>query len=602
MPNSRTRLLELLHERAFLEGAFTLSSGKQSDRYFDAKQATLSPDGMVLGSELIHEVLKKHTVDAIGGLTMGSDPIAVAYATWAKVVHGQDTPVLAVRKTQKAHGLSKWVEGPVRHGCRVAVVDDVVTSGDSVLTAIERLENEGCQIEVVIALVDREEGAKEKIQNAGYRFESVFKNSEIAPAGIFRTPTKRVASIWKPRRVSLESSLMPKKPRLTLDEQRKLLGKAERSGDPLAKVLAAAGWTYDDLLYEDSGSKAWKGGNPLTLTDVQSDRHEVPVVSFFTGCGGMDLGFEAAGFKHVAAFEINELSCKTLRTNRQDWKVFGPPTHIGDVSDFGTVTQLLAKIAPAPFDGVFIGGPPCQPFSIAANQRFAKSGDDFKRIGFAHTKNGNLLFDYLDLVIEFKPAVFVVENVPGLRDLDGGVQLRSAIERLRGAGYKVAEPFVVDAANFGVPQHRQRLFVIGSRADRAFAALDVREKPVGAGSVLNGPPKAPNNETREHKVDSIRRYMALGYGQRDHLGRVDRLDPTLPSKTVIAGGTNGGGRSHLHPEVPRTLSVRECARLQTFPDDYEFVGAPARQFTQVGNAVPPVLAAQLGRKLKESFF
>ena len=81
-----------------------------------------------------------------------------------------------------------------------------------------------------------------------------------------------------------------------------------------------------------------------------------------------------------------------------------------------------------------------------------------------------------------------------------------------------------------------------------------------------------NNETREHKAESVLRYMRLVYGQRDQLGRVDRLDPILPSKTVIAGGTKGGGRSHLHPEIPRTLSVRECAHLQTFPKDYIFYG------------------------------
>ena len=71
----------------------------------------------------------------------------------------------------------------------------------------------------------------------------------------------------------------------------------------------------------------------------------------------------------------------------------------------------------------------------------------------------------------------------------------------------------------------------------------------------------------------MRRYRDLNYGQRDHLGRVDRLDPAVPSKTVIAGGTRGGGRSHLHPEIPRTLTVRECARLQTFPDDFVFIGS-----------------------------
>lgn len=115
-------------------------------------------------------------------------------------------------------------------------------------------------------------------------------------------------------------------------------------------------------------------------------------------------------------------------------------------------------------------------------------------------------------------------------------------------------------------------------------------------------PKLANHETREHKAESILRYMLLDYGQRDQLGRVNRLDPGLPSNTVIAGGTNGGGRSHLHPEIPRTLSVRECARLQTFPDAFVFSGPAARQFTQVGNAVPPLLAAQIAASIGKSFF
>ncbi|MGQ0542492.1 MAG: DNA cytosine methyltransferase, partial [Blastocatellia bacterium] len=126
---------------------------------------------------------------------------------------------------------------------------------------------------------------------------------------------------------------------------------------------------------------------------------------------------------------------------------------------------------------------------------------------------------------------------------------------------------------------------------------------IGAGSVLKSlAENLANTETREHKAESILRYMELAYGQRDQLGRVDRLDPASPAKTVIAGGTKGGGRSHLHPEVPRTLSVRESARLQSFPDDYEFVGTSGRQFTQVGNAVPPVLAAQIGQSILRSFF
>ena len=387
-------------------------------------------------------------------------------------------------------------------------------------------------------------------------------------------------------------------------EQLALLRKAEGSGQALAEVLASAGWSYDDLIYENSRIKLWRGRKPLTLDDLRwPNRKHTPFVSFFTGCGGMDLGLEAAGYRHAAAFEINELFCKTLRRNRPKWKVFGPPTHSGDVSRFDEVSATLSKIIKTPFEGLFVGGPPCQPFSIAANQRFAKWGDKFKRVGFSHETNGNLLFDFLRLVIEFKPRAFVIENVPGLRDVDGGEQLRLAIDELTKNGYSVEDPFVLDASHYGIPQQRLRLFVVGSRKHRPFKPPSPLLEPVGAGSVLNGrAPKLPNNETREHKAESILRYMKLLYGQRDHLGRVDRLDPTLPSKTVIAGGTKGGGRSHLHPEIPRTLSVRECARLQTFPDNFVFLGAPARQFTQVGNAVPPVLAAHLGTSVRESYF
>ena len=384
--------------------------------------------------------------------------------------------------------------------------------------------------------------------------------------------------------------------------QVRLLAKAGPSVE-IADALASAGMTIDDLVYENSRTLRWDGGHPSDLSQVGKVGKGIPVVSFFTGCGGMDLGFEAAGFSHVAAFEFNEVFCRTLRLNRPNWKVFGPPFHSGDVSKHDEVAQALAPLVMAPFEGVFVGGPPCQPFSIAANQRFSKSGDNFKRVGFDHEKNGNLLFDFVNLVLEFRPAAFVIENVPGLRDLDGGKQLSVAIGMLTEAGYNVAEPNVYDAADYGVPQYRHRMFVVGSRLRGSFS-MPARTAHIGCGSVLSAlpPEDALNHDTRNHKVESIMRYMRLDYGQRDQLGRVDRLDPTRPSKTVIAGGTNGGGRSHLHPEVPRTLSVRECARLQTFPDDYKFVGPTARQFTQVGNAVPPVLGASLAGQVARAFF
>ena len=317
----------------------------------------------------------------------------------------------------------------------------------------------------------------------------------------------------------------------------------------------------------------------------------------------MDLGFETAGFSHVAAFEINEIFCKTLRHNCPEWNVFGPPVTCGDVSNFEKTAENLHTLIPQAFEGVFVGGPPCQPFSIAANQRFPKSGDKFKRTGFASEQNGNLLLDYVRLIEHFRPACFVIENVPGLRDLDGGRQISMVAQRLSECGYAVGDPSILNAAYFGVPQFRERLFVVGTRGGSRFSYPKEAKALVGSGSVLHRDRgQAPNNETRVHKLSSVRRYIKLDYGQRDSLGRVDRLDPCLPAKAVIAGGTRGGGRSYLHPEIPRTLSVRECARLQTFPEEYVFVGATARQFTQVGNAVPPALAAQIVIAIADSVF
>lgn len=383
--------------------------------------------------------------------------------------------------------------------------------------------------------------------------------------------------------------------------QTQLIADAASGPDHLSTVLTRNGFTYDDLRYERSEELQWSGPPALGLEQFRQASCGIPFVSFFTGCGGMDLGFEAAGFVHLGAFEVNKLFCSTLRHNRPRWKVFGPPSHTGDVSDIENVKDILGAGITAPFDGVFIGGPPCQPFSIAANQRYSRSGSNFKRVGFAHGQNGGLLFDYVELVIEFRPAIFVIENVPGLRDIDGGSRLFSVVRTLTSSGYDIVGPEVLDAADFCVPQHRNRLFLIGTRLSKRVPLPEPKPDRIGCGAVLpNATPPAPNNETRKHKVGSVARYMKLDYGARDHLGRVDRLDPSQPAKTVIAGGSGGGGRSHLHPEIPRTLSVRECARLQSFPDDYQFFGPTARQFTQVGNAVPPVLAAQLAGAIRSS--
>lgn len=390
-----------------------------------------------------------------------------------------------------------------------------------------------------------------------------------------------------------------------LRRQNKLLQRCVKQGLDLAAELVSNGLDYDDLRYELDFDELSPQGKYFKLEDFRRVETSVPVVSFFSGCGGLDLGFEAAGFQQIASVEVNKLFCETLRLNRPNWKIIGPPQTSGDVSDREGTRDRLRNLAGIKrrFDGIFIGGPPCQPFSIAANQRFSRKGKNFKRIGYAHKTHGNLLFDYIWLIVAFRPRAFLIENVTGLADIDGGDQFKEAMRTLVKSGYTVRPPLVLNAARYRVPQNRHRLFIVGSLTGKEFHPPLPDSISLSCGKVLTIPVKdVPNHETRKHKAESILRYARLGFGQRDPLGRVDRLDPRFPSKTVIAGGTAGGGRSHLHPHIPRTLSVRECARLQTFPDDFVFQGPPARQFTQVGNAVPPILAVQLATRIMQDFF
>ncbi len=326
------------------------------------------------------------------------------------------------------------------------------------------------------------------------------------------------------------------------------------------------------------------------------------VLSLFSGAGGLDLGFAAAGFRSVGFVEIESWACETLRANNPDAWVIGPPDYSGDINEIGA--KELAKVsADLVSPDVVIGGPPCQPYSVAAAQRFLRGDDRFKRTGHADESRGGLFREFYRIVAETSPKAFVLENVPGLLELDDGASIGAMVQDLEGLGYNVAVPSVVQAADFGVPQYRRRLFVLGAlkKAPQVpsgiFGNSDSLLPPhrTVAEALASMPASLPNNTPRNHANASIARYKKLKFGEREKLGRVDRLDPYRPSKTVIAGGTKGGGRSHLHPFLARTLTVRECARLQTFPDSMVFNGNISRQFTQVGNAVPPLLGEHMAR-------
>jgi DNA (cytosine-5)-methyltransferase 1 len=373
--------------------------------------------------------------------------------------------------------------------------------------------------------------------------------------------------------------------------------------DEFDLYLAKAGLSYNDLHYETNPPNQLITTEYKTLDFYKKPFHGTPVVSFFSGCGGLDLGFEVAGFKHIALIEHNQIFCETLRHNR-NWTVIGPPNESGDVSNRIEIQNTLKNMNISKFfDGVFLGGPPCQPFSIASNQRFSKNGQNFKRIGFQHETNGNLLFDFVWQIQQFLPKAFLIENVTGLIELDSGKQIDKVYKILQDVGYTIHSPLKLNAAHYSVPQQRERIFIIGYLGTKLFKEPKKNHEIIPCYAALsNLDDSSLNHVTRKHKASSIKRYIKLHPGERDKQGRVDRLNPFFPSKTVIAGGNSGGGRSHLHPYIPRTLTVRECARLQTFPDDFEFMGSSARQFTQVGNAVPPILAAQLASAMYGSYF
>ena len=175
----RDQLKDLLRRKSIVRGSFTLASGKTSSYYIDCKLTTLDPEGAVLVGHSVLDLLEAENIhaDAIGGPPIGAHPIVAAVAAVSHL-RGKPLPAFLIRKEAKSHGLEKQIEGPVKAGARVVIVDDVCTSGGSTIQALDAVKNAGLEIVAVMCLVDREQGGSDKLRQS-YRFLPIFTAKEI---------------------------------------------------------------------------------------------------------------------------------------------------------------------------------------------------------------------------------------------------------------------------------------------------------------------------------------------------------------------------------------------------------------------------------------
>lgn len=326
------------------------------------------------------------------------------------------------------------------------------------------------------------------------------------------------------------------------------------------------------------------------------------IISLFSGCGGLDLGFHQEGYETVWANDFDHWACETFKKN------------IGDVIVEGDIEQI------DPYDNtsipdcdIVLGGFPCQDFSMI----WKRPGLDGER--------GNLYKSFLRVVDAKKPKVFVAENVKGLLTANNKKAIKQIVSDFENItpGYKVKVK-LYNFADYGVPQLRERILIVGIRSDIDFdfehpepthSAKDDELLPhVTAGEALaNIPSDAKNTEQQNLSPKTVEKLKLISAGgnftdiPKDHplyvKGMIShvyrRIHPDEPSKTIIAAG--GGGTWGYHYPEPRSLNNRERARLQSFPDDFEFVGTMAQVRKQIGNAVPPQGVRELAKTLKKIF-
>ena len=344
------------------------------------------------------------------------------------------------------------------------------------------------------------------------------------------------------------------------------------------------------------------------------------VISLFTGIGGLDFGFEAAGFRTAVAVELDGTACRNASANRPDWRVIE-----GDIHDVASATILEAGGLEAGEADVLIGGPPCQPFSKSG---YWARGDALR----LDDPRADTLTAYLRVLRDARPKTFLLENVYGLmyKGKDEGLRhLLDGIEQINreiGTSYSV-QYRKLNAVDYGVPQLRERVFLIGARDGRPFefpepthadpdelTLLDDRESwrtawdaigdlpahPNEPGLAMGGKwadllPSIPEGENYLHHTRKGGGLSLFGWRTR-YWSFLLKLAKRRPSWTIQAQPGSAIGPFHW---TSRKLSTRELCRLQTFPDDVTFNCGRTEVQRMVGNAVPSLLAEVLARSVRD---
>ena len=333
-----------------------------------------------------------------------------------------------------------------------------------------------------------------------------------------------------------------------------------------------------------------------TVSNFVTPNYEYNVLELFAGAGGLAVGMEKAGLKCLALNEIDKHACETLRKNRPNWNVLE-----GDIKNFN-FTEYHNQV------DVVTGGFPCQAFSYAG-----------KRLGFEDAR-GTLFYEFARVVKEVNPPICIGENVKGLLNHDNGKTLKGMISILDEIGYNVMPVKVLKAINFKVPQKRERLILVGIRKDinqkyeypkpykKIYNLSDALKKgelfssnvPKSAGakypeskkSVLDLVP--PKGYWRDLPLEIQKDFMGasfyLGGGKTGMARRIGWDEPCLTLTCSPAQKQT----ERCHPDETRPFTVREYARIQTFPDNWHFSGPISQQYKQIGNAVPVNLGREIG--------